>query len=70
MLHPTLMNQLTETHISDLRMAAAKSYRADVSSRRRRNWLAPRTFAPAALTRSARSRSDVTTVIEAGSASC
>ena len=69
MLHPTLMNQLTETHIADLRMAAASSYRADVS-RRRRNRLAPRTLAPAAFTRSASSRSEVTTVIDCGSASC
>ena len=69
MMHPTLMNQLTETHIADLRMAAASSYR-DKVSRRRRNWLAPSTRQPAAVTRLASSRSDVTTVIDCGSASC
>ena len=69
MIHPTLVSQLTETRVADLRMAAASSYRADVS-RRRRNWLPPRTLAPAALTRPARSRSEVTTVIDCGSASC
>lgn len=69
MIHPTLINQLTEARVAELRTAAASSYRADVS-RRRRNWLAPRTLAPAAFTRSARSRSEVTTVIDCGSATC
>jgi hypothetical protein len=36
MIQPTLMNQLTETHISDLRMAAAASYRANSPRRFRR----------------------------------
>lgn len=69
MIHPTLMNQLTESHISDLRLEAAASYRAK-ASRRRRNWPAPSTRPPAVVTRLARSRSEVTTVIDCGSASC
>jgi hypothetical protein len=33
MMHPTLINQLTETHIADLRMAAAANYRSRSSRR-------------------------------------
>lgn len=68
MIHPTLMNQLTESHIADLRMAAASSYRAN-SSRRFRKGPAPTTSAPAASTRRASSRSEVTTLSDCGSAS-
>lgn len=68
MIHPTLMNQLTESHIADLRLAAASTYRAS-SSRRFRKGRAPTTSAPAALTRFASSRSEVTTVSDCGSGS-